>query len=112
MSALPAEDYTRRRVKAIRRVETPFVRRHAARAIRERLGHPAGDAIIACFSDPDRVGTAILHVNSGGNAIAAETGLRAAGYRVEPTNYDPFAPGHYGVQIRVLPAINDLTKEN
>lgn len=45
----------------------------------------------------------ILHVNSGGNARAAEIELRHHGYRVQPTDYNPFAPGHYGVQLRVGP---------
>jgi len=43
----------------------------------------------------------ILHVNSGGNAYAAASELRNRGYRVEPTDYDPFGPGNYGVQLRV-----------
>lgn len=86
-----------------RRVQVKYVRRHAARAIADRIKTDASSAIISCHPDPDRLGSVILHVNSSGNAIASETALRAAGYRVEWTGYDPFAPGHYGCQIRIIP---------
>jgi hypothetical protein len=43
----------------------------------------------------------ILHVNSGGNAHAVSHALRREGFEVEGTDYNGFAPGNYGVQIRV-----------
>ena len=85
-------------------VQTRHVRRHAERAITRRLRYFAPRAIIGVWRDPDQPGTVILHVNSGGNAAECEVALRHAGYATEPTGYDPFAKGHYGVQLRVLPA--------
>lgn len=73
----------------------------ARRAIDRRLGYPAPDAVIAVTPDPDRQDAVILHVNSGGNALAAASALNAAGYRTGDTYYDPFQPGHYGVQVLV-----------
>jgi hypothetical protein len=86
----------------IKQVQTRHVERHVTRAIERRLGHPAREAVIALTREKD--GTLMLHVNSGGNARAAEARLRSLGYRVEPTDYDPYAPGHCGVQLRVGPA--------
>lgn len=81
------------------------VRRRAERAITERLRYHAPDAIISADYDLSEAGrdfqAVILHVNSGDNAIACHDALRRAGYTVEETDYDPFAPGHYGVQLRV-----------
>ncbi|MEV0236900.1 hypothetical protein [Nonomuraea sp. NPDC050786] len=81
-------------------VQAHNVRRHAARAIAERLGSPMPEAILSCDRDPDTAGAMLLHVNSGGNAIECENALRSAGYRVEPG--DP-PPGEYGVRLRILP---------
>ncbi|MEV1003431.1 hypothetical protein [Nonomuraea sp. NPDC050202] len=81
-------------------VTTRNVRRHAARAIVDRLGYDVPEAIISCDRDPDTAGAVLLHVNSGGNAIECENALRSAGYRVEPGGPPP---GAYGVQLRVLP---------
>jgi hypothetical protein len=91
----------------IRQVQVRAVERHARRAIARRLGHPDDRALISVKRDSDRPGTAIIHVNSGGNAIACETALRDAGYRVDagwgfPT--DPTLRADYGAKIRVAPA--------
>lgn len=88
-------------VESIRQVQSRHVERHAVEAIARRLGHYVADAVIG--STREEGGTVILHLNSGGNALAAESRLRSLGYRVEPTDYDPYAPGHYGVQLRVSP---------
>jgi hypothetical protein len=88
-----------------RRVQTRYVRRYAAFAISERLNYGSiQGAIIACGRDSDDPRAVILHLNSVGNALAAETALRQAGYLVEGTGYDPFAPGNHGVQLRIRPA--------
>lgn len=87
---------------AIRRVRVCNVEHHARGAISRRIGYSAG-AVISVVRDESRPETVILHVNSGGNARAAELELRSRGYCVEPTDYDPFAPGNYGVQLRVAP---------
>lgn len=84
----------------IAQVHTRHVERHARRAIARRV-RDATDAIISVSRDSARPKNVILHVNSGGNASAATSELRDRGYRVEPTDYDPFGPGNYGVQLRV-----------
>lgn len=76
--------------------------RHARRAIAKRRGNGA-DGVLSVVSDVANPGHVFLQVNSGGNAIAAENELRLRGYCVEPTNYDPFGPGNYGVRLRVGP---------
>lgn len=88
---------------AVRHVQVHHVERHARRAIARRLGRPHAPAIIAVVRDGTH--SVILHVNSGGNALAAERELRLRGYQVEHTEYDPFAAGHYGVQLRVSPGV-------
>lgn len=85
-------------VEPIRQVQ---LQRHAVQAITRRLGHCATDAVIG--STREAGGSVILHLNSGGNALAAQARLRSLGYRVEPTDYGPYASGHYGVQLRVSP---------
>lgn len=90
---------------AVRHVQVHHVERHARRAIARRLGRPHAPAIIAVVRDGTHPGSVILHVNSGGNALAAERELRLRGYQVEHTEYDPFADGHYGVQLRVSPTV-------
>lgn len=87
---------------AIKQVRVRNVEHHARDAISRRIGYSAG-AVISVARDECRPETVVLHVNSGGNARAAELALRSRGYRVEPTDYDPFAPGNYGVQLRVGP---------
>jgi hypothetical protein len=86
------------------------VRAIAQRAIDDRLGYVALYAILSVAyetGDPfravmgDRLRAVILHVNSGGNAAACRIALGQAGYLTEPTGYDPFAEGNYGVQMRV-----------
>ncbi|MFV8227380.1 hypothetical protein [Mycolicibacterium fortuitum] len=89
-------------MKTIKQVHTRNVERHARSAISRRIGCTSG-AIISVARDATATNTVILHVNSGGNARAAEIELRQHGYRVQPTEYNPFAPGHYGVQLRVGP---------
>lgn len=89
-------------MNAIKQVHTHHVQHHVHRAIGQRLGRPSPSAVIAVTRDTGRPEGVIVHVNSGGNACAAEQALRARGYRVEPMDYDPFAPGHYGVQFRVV----------
>lgn len=91
-------------VAQIKQVHTHHVERHANRTITQRLGCAPPEAVISVIRDHAVTGTVILHVNSGGNALASELQLRSLGYRVEPTNYAPFTPGHYGVQLRVGPA--------
>lgn len=90
---------------AVRQVRVHHVERHARRAITRRLGSPCASAIIAVVRDGTRPGSVILHVNSGGNALAAERELRLRGYQVDHTEYDPFTAGHYGVQLRVGPNV-------
>lgn len=90
---------------AVRQVQVHHVERHASRAITRRLGRPYAPAIIAVVRDGTHSGSVILHVNSGGNALAAERELRFRGYQVGHTEYDPFADGHYGVQLRVSPSV-------
>lgn len=87
----------------IRQVQSRHIERHAAEAIADRVGHDVADAVIG--STREKGGTVILHINSGGNARAAESRLRSLGYRVESTDYNPYAPGHYGVQLRVGPGV-------
>lgn len=76
---------------------------HALRAIARRLGRADPAAIISVARDEVLPQTVVLHLSSGGNADAASVELRRRGYRVDATPYDPYAPGHYGVQLRVGP---------
>jgi hypothetical protein len=70
------------------------VERIARTAIRERLRNASAEhAIIdVCSGAPESV---LLQVNSGGNALAAEDALRAAGYQVESS------PAGRGAWLRV-----------
>lgn len=92
-----------RTVGPVRQVQSRHVERHAVEAISQRLGHHVADAVIG--STREAGGSVILHLNSGGNASAAESRLRALGYCVEPTDYDSYGPGRYGVKLRVSPEI-------
>lgn len=85
----------------IKQVQLWHVERHARSAITRRLGYAEPTAVIGL--EREAGGTVLLHVNSGGNALAAQALLQSLGYSVEDTDYDPFAPGHYGVQLRVGP---------
>lgn len=85
----------------IRVVQRHHVKRRAWRAIGRRLGYAAPNAIISINRDTDRPGAVLLHLNSGGNAIAVSTALRDAGYQVQD---GPPHPSRYGVQLLVLPA--------
>ena len=90
-----------RTVGPVRQVQSRHVERHAVEAISQRLGHHVADAVIGLTREAG--GSVILHLNSGGNASAAESRLRALGYCVEPTDYDSYGPGRYGVKLRVSP---------
>lgn len=85
----------------IKQVQLWHVERHARRAINGRLGYAEPNAVISLAREAG--GTVLLHVNSGGNALATQALLQSLGYSVENTDYDPFAAGHYGVQLRVGP---------
>jgi len=85
----------------IKQVQGWHVERLAGEAIAQRLGRYVADAVLG--STREHGGAVVLHLNSGGNAAVAESWLRSRGYRVEPADYDPYAPGHYGVKIRVSP---------
>lgn len=78
------------------------VERRTRSAIFARLGGAEPRAVISLTDDPGRPGAVLLHVNSGGNALACETALRSAGYAVEPGGA---APGRYGVLLRATPAL-------
>lgn len=86
----------------IKQVRAQNVERHARRAIARRVGCTSG-AVVSVQRDEAKPGSVVLHLNSGGNALAVECELRGRGYSVESTGYDPFAPGNYGVQLRVSP---------
>lgn len=86
----------------IKQVHTRHVERHASGAIARRIGCTT-NAILSVKRDSSHPDSVILHVNSAGNAREAEQELRYRGYRVSPTDYNPFAPGNYGVQLRVGP---------
>jgi hypothetical protein len=83
------------------RLRIQKVRKVATRAIFDRLKYHAPEAVIDVFPDPQASGAIILHVNSGGNALACEVALQREGFRVEPNGYDGYAPGNYGAQRRV-----------
>lgn len=68
-------------------------------AIGQRLGRPQPDALLSVARESG--GTVLVHLNSAGNALAVEAHLRSRGYRVTETDYDPYQPGNFGVQIRV-----------
>lgn len=77
------------------RLDIRHLRNHAVRAITERLGYRAPDALRAVERDGD---TVIIRVNSGGNALAIEPYLRQRGYRAE---YAGGNPDGYGCAVRV-----------
>lgn len=89
-------------MNAVKRVYVRNVEHHARRAIAQRIGCTSS-AIISVARDESHPESVILHVNSGGNARAAELELRWRGYSVEPMDYNPFTPGHYGVKLRICP---------
>lgn len=100
-------------MNGIQQVRANNVEHHARRAIARRIGCTT-EAIISVTRDENRADRVILHVNSGGNARAAEQELRYRGYQVEPTGYDPFKSGNYGVQLRVGPKLlhtHDVAKQ-
>ena len=78
------------------------VERRTRSAIFARLGHAEPRAVISLADDPARPGSVLLHVNSGGNALACEEALAGAGYAVDP---GAAAPGRHGVLLRATPAL-------
>lgn len=69
---------------------------HIARqAIRDRLANAAAEHAILDVSPGGPPNTLLLHVNSGGNALACEDALTAAGYLVDSR------PADYGVVLGV-----------
>lgn len=80
------------------------IRRLTTAAISERLGHDGGQYVIGVDQDAAQPGTLILHVNSGGNSLAAEPALNRHGYRCELLDSrPPSANAVAGVRIRVRP---------
>lgn len=97
---------------SIRRVQPHQVERWARQAIGQRLGHPAGNAVIAVTRDPERLDTVVLHVNSGGNALECSRALRAAGYQIEASwdrPDDATLASTYGAKLRVAPSTTAST---
>jgi hypothetical protein len=68
-------------------------------AIAERLGNPAGRGLIAVIDDY-MPGVTLVHVNSGGNAFAVESALRADGYLVGGAPHPD-----YGACVFVVPPV-------
>jgi hypothetical protein len=67
----------------------------ARQAIRERLRNAEAEHAILDVSPGGPPNTVLLHINSGGNATAAENALTAAGYLVESR------PAGHGVELGV-----------
>lgn len=63
-----------------RRLNTAHIERHCRRAITARLGYHAPEAVRAVTRDG---GTVVVHLNSGGNALEAQSYLRQRGYAAE-----------------------------
>lgn len=81
------------------KLDTRWIREHARKAITERLGHDAPEALLAV----ERDGMAVMvRVNSGGNALAVEARLRQRGYKAEQAGSNP---GGYGCAVRVNLAV-------
>jgi hypothetical protein len=68
---------------SIRVVQRHHVHHHVHRAIGQRLGRPALGAVLAVDRAPERPNSVVLHVDSGGNALACRTALIRSGYRCE-----------------------------
>lgn len=77
------------------RLDRRHVENHAHRAITERLGYHAPQAVIAVERDGNAL---LLRLNSGGNALAVEPYLCRRGYRAE---YAGKNPSGYGCTVRV-----------
>lgn len=67
-----------------RPVELADIERRAHAAITERLRLADAGAVLALVRDPDDATAAVLHADSGGNALACTQQLRAAGYQCTP----------------------------
>lgn len=78
-----------------RRLDLRHLRRHAVRAIADRLKYAAPCALLAVERDGDSV---VLRLNSGGNALAVQSWLSLRGYRAE---YAGGNPDGYGCAVRV-----------
>ena len=83
-------DSTARAALPAKRVDRRHVERIVRRAIARRLGCHAPQAVVTCERRPEGV---FLHLNSGGNALAAEEGLRERGYPVEDAEVPEGRPG-------------------
>ena len=77
------------------RLDARHLARHARRAIADRLGRYAPEALISVEHDASAV---LIRVNSGGNSLAVEHWLNARGYRAEYIASDPDV---YGAVVRV-----------
>jgi hypothetical protein len=77
------------------RLDVRHLTRHARRAIADRLGRYAPEALISVEHDASAV---LIRVNSGGNSLAVEHWLNARGYRAE---YAGSNPDGYGAAVRV-----------
>lgn len=84
-----------RDIRVPRRLDTRHLRRHALRAVADRLGYAAPHALHAVERDGDSV---FLRFNSGGNALAAESWLNVRGYLAEHAGGNPDG---YGCAVRV-----------
>lgn len=94
-------------MQVIKQVQRRAVERRATQAITRRLRYAAPQAIRSVVRDPKRPRTVLLHVNSGGNALACAPALRAAGYSVEDLGS---APAGYGVLLRVGPSPAEIAQ--
>ena len=79
----------------MKRPDVRHLERHALRAIRERLQHPAPYALRAVERDGRDV---VLRLNSGGNALAVGQYLQGRGYDVLDAGGNPDG---YGCALRV-----------
>ncbi|WP_293003344.1 hypothetical protein [Mycobacterium sp.] len=80
-------------------VQLRHVKHHVQHAISARRCS-ATEGLISAERDPEHLAAVLVHVNSGGNAAAAETYLTRRGYLVERAA-DQQASGTYGVQLRI-----------
>ena len=82
-----------------RRLDVGVLRRHAERAIAERLG-PTRPSWVMPVRAVQRDGQdVVIRVNSGGNSLAVEQRLATFGYMTTSEGN----PDGYGVAVRVYP---------
>lgn len=82
--------------KAVRRLDTRHIERHARSAIAARLRYDAPEALRAVHRDGEAV---MVRLNSGGNALAVGHWLARRGYTVEEAGGNPDG---YGCAVRVM----------